>query len=96
MVVLYAVVTAKNGKTGQIKLVLTEKSFSLVNQALMAEHLNKDGTILQQYLAEVEAKEVFSGWVDSDAVESETNYWAEELGGLKVVFPSNQATSSLV
>lgn len=96
MSILYGVVMGKNSETGQVKLALTVKTFSLVNQTLMAEHWNEDGSTLQQYLAEVEAKEVFSGWIDDDAVKSEINYWAEELGGLKVICPLNQATSSLI
>lgn len=94
--ILYGVLSDKNLKTGQVKLVLTQRSFSLNQQTLIAEHENSDGSVLQQYLAEVESKEVFCGWIDSSDAETIANHWAEQLGGLKIVFSSNLATTSVI
>lgn len=88
--ILYGVVNGKN-ETGQVELILTQKTFSLVNQTLIAEHADADGTILQQYLTEVEAQQVFRGWVDAEDVNDIAVAQAEQLGGIQVIFTQNQA-----
>lgn len=91
LIFLSALISAKDWPKEQVKLKLTQKECSLSDQALVSEHENSDGTVLQQYLAEVESKEVFCGWIDSDKVEAEANDWAEKLGGLKLVFDSKSS-----